>query len=140
MQTQKPIFCLILQQNFAFFSLFSTKTLKMTISTSVWSPQHPNPGKIYNNPLLLLHLSHYCNSSAYGLGLQTGGQCRGSHYTFYIKIETKNKIPACQTRYATLHFSVIVNPSNLNPICFLIKIYTVKSIFLVNKAFDTLSI
>ena len=30
---------------FLLFLLFSTKTLKMTILTSIWGAQHPNPGR-----------------------------------------------------------------------------------------------
>ena len=37
-------FCMILNQISVFFS-FSAKTLKMTISTSVWGVQHPNAGR-----------------------------------------------------------------------------------------------
>ena len=34
----------------AFFSFFAEKTLKMTISTSVWSAQHPNAGQNIQQP------------------------------------------------------------------------------------------
>ena len=38
--------------NYMFFLLFSTKTLKMTISTSVWSAQHPNAGRNIQQTLI----------------------------------------------------------------------------------------
>ena len=41
----------------AFFSFFAEKTLKMTISTSVWSAQHPNAGRNIQQLLLRMKSS-----------------------------------------------------------------------------------
>ena len=41
---KKRVFYKILQQISCFFSFLPQKMLKMTISTSIWSVQHPNAG------------------------------------------------------------------------------------------------
>ena len=43
---QKRVLCkILLQISWFFFSFLPLKTLKMTISTSIWSAQHPNAGR-----------------------------------------------------------------------------------------------
>ena len=42
---KKPVFCWNLLQVSCFFRFFAQKTLKMTISTSVWRAQHLNAGR-----------------------------------------------------------------------------------------------
>ena len=45
MQTLKNLFFAKICNKFlAFFRFFAAKTLKMTLSTSIWSEQHPNAG------------------------------------------------------------------------------------------------
>ena len=46
MQNKKKLFLAEICCKFlAFFWVFAAKMLKMTISTSVWSAQHPNAGR-----------------------------------------------------------------------------------------------
>ena len=49
-QTLKTCFLQNLAGNFLLFWLFVQKTLKMTISTSVWSAQQPNTGRNIQHP------------------------------------------------------------------------------------------
>ena len=47
---KKHVFCKILLQMFCFFSLLAQKMLKMAISTSVCSAQHPSAGRNIKHP------------------------------------------------------------------------------------------
>ena len=42
---KKTVFTEICSKILAFLRFFAAKTLKMTISTNVWSAQHPNAGR-----------------------------------------------------------------------------------------------
>ena len=56
---KKPVFCKNLLQISCFFSFFAAKTLKMTISTSVWIAQHPSAGQNMQHLLIIKHLKSW---------------------------------------------------------------------------------
>ena len=56
---KKTVFCKNLLQISSFFRVFAQKTLIMTLSTSVWSAQHPNAGQNIHQ-ILLEMTKTYC--------------------------------------------------------------------------------
>ena len=64
---------MFLQKFVAFFSFFAEKTLKITISASVWGAQHPNAGQNIQQMVLFLgiRVRVYRHYKVEGGGLKT---------------------------------------------------------------------